>query len=279
MSSENKARTYLGPVPRRAGWLTGGTLASVALVLAGMASPAVALAPVPGSPEYCKSEHRSADATGAQGAAVETAPIVHDDDDDECNVGPTGPRGPRGHKGATGPTGPQGYPGATGATGPTGATGSTGATGPTGPTGPVGATGPCSDIDSFAPSDNEDFHAALTGGHTFAGRASTVGGVPAWIDVSGLPGYPNSTETGVACGVSIDGQATAAYIKVLTTTGRVFQLHIAVTGQTFVPDAAGWQEQTPAPVPVVRAKGVSKGEVEWKGDLGYAGPSNGLRTE
>ncbi|MFZ3498875.1 hypothetical protein ACODT5_37635 [Streptomyces sp. 5.8] len=287
MSSENKARVYLGPLPRRAGWLTGGTLATVALVLAGLATPAVALAEAPGSPDHCKSQHKRA---GAPAAA-------HGDD---CKVGPRGPRGPKGPKGATGPTGPRGYPGATGATGPTGATGSTGATGPTGPrgypgatgatgptgstgatgptgptgatgaTGLTGATGPCSDIDSYSPSNTEDFHAALTGGVAYAGRASVPGGVPVWQNISDAddnPGFP----VGLACGISIAAQGNDAYIKVLTTTGQVFQTHGDTMGGTFVWDEA-WTQLLPAPNPALGLR--SKG-IEWKGDLAYSGSPNG----
>ncbi|MDD9377467.1 hypothetical protein M8Z33_12525 [Streptomyces sp. ZAF1911] len=277
MSSENKARTYLGPMPRRAGWLTGGTLASVALVLGGLASPAVALAEASGGPDHCKSKRA-------------TAPMAAHGDD--CKVGPrgpkgpkgaTGPTGPRGATGATGPTGPRGYPGATGATGPTGTAGTngaTGATGPTGPTGPTGATGatgstgatgPCNDIDSLSPSSTEDFHAALVNGVAYAGRAATQGGVPVWQNISDAddnPGFP----VGLACGISIFAHDNDAFIKVLTTTGQVFQTHGDTAGGTFVWDEA-WTQQLPAPNPMLGLR--SKG-IEWKGDLGHSGAPNGL---
>ncbi len=254
MSSENKARTYLGPLPRRATWLAGGTLASVALVLAGLVSPAVALAQVPGGPDRCKSQQQRA-AAPAQEGAVGSGQLAHGSD---CKVGPTGPRGPRGPKGATGPTGPRG---ATGPTGPTGATG---------PTGPTGATGPCNDIDSYSPSNTEDFHAALTGGIAYAGRASVPGGVPVWQNISDAddnPGFP----VGRACGISIAAQGNDAYIKVLTTNGQVFQTHGDVAGATFIWDEA-WTQLLPAPNPALGLR--SKG-IEWKGDLASAGAPNG----
>ncbi|WP_327305780.1 hypothetical protein OG730_21560 [Streptomyces sp. NBC_01298] len=287
MSSENKARVYLGPLPRRAGWLTGGTLATVALVLAGLATPAVALAEAPAGGDHCKAQRHRA-------GVPAQAPVAGGGHGDDCKVGPTGPRGPRGPKGATGPTGPRGATGATGPTGPrgypgatgaTGATGSTGATGPTGPTGPTGATGasgtngatgatgptgPCSDIDSYSPSNTEDFHAALTGGVAYAGRASTPGGVPVWQNISDAddnPGFP----VGIACGISIAAQGNDAYIKVLTTTGQVFQTHGDTMGGTFVWDEA-WTQLLPAPNPAIGLRGKS---VEWKGDLAYSGSPNG----
>ncbi|MCY0935030.1 hypothetical protein [Streptomyces sp. H34-S4] len=243
MSSENKARTYLGPLPRRAGWLTGATLASVALVLAGMASPAVALTVVPTNSGDCKTEQRSQD-TGTQETADLIGQQAHGDDD--CNVGPTGPRGPRGPKGQTGPRGA------------------------TGPTGPKGATGPCNDIDSYSPSNTEDFHAALVGGVAYAGRATVPGGAPVWQNISNAdnPGFPGR----LACGISIAAQGGDAFIKVLTTTGQVYQTHGDVTGMTFVWDEA-WTQLLPAPNPMLGLR--SKG-VEWKGDMSYSGAPNGL---
>ncbi|MET9851396.1 hypothetical protein ABZY57_00300 [Streptomyces sp. NPDC006450] len=265
MSSENKARTYLGPLPRRAGWLTGGALATVALVLGGLASPAVALAEAPGGPDHCKSQHHR---------AVEGGQLAHGDD---CKVGPRGPRGPKGHKGATGPTGPRGATGPTGPRGATGATGASGATGPTGPVGPTGptgatgatgATGPCVDIDSYSPSNTEDFHAALVGGVAYAGQATVPGGVPRWQNISNNGNFP----VGLACGISIEAQGNDSYIKVLTTTGQVYQTHGDVGGGTFIWDEA-WTQLLPAPNPMVglRAKGIG-----WKGDMAYSGTPNSL---
>ena len=44
MSPENRTKSPLGPLPRRRAWVTGGSIASLALVLSGIASPAIATA-------------------------------------------------------------------------------------------------------------------------------------------------------------------------------------------------------------------------------------------
>ncbi|MFJ9641477.1 hypothetical protein [Streptomyces sp. NPDC101206] len=112
----------------------------------------------------------------------------------------------------------------------------------------AGPTGPCSAIDSYAPSGTADFHAALSGGRVYGGRAPSLGGVPVWHDLSVIDGYP----TDAPCGVSIAAQGNDAYIKVLTVTGRIYQLHITVNGQNFTPDVVqGWIELTPRPTPAV----------------------------
>ncbi|MFJ3922411.1 hypothetical protein [Streptomyces sp. NPDC090022] len=188
VSPEDRTRSSLGPLPRRGRWLAGGTLASVALVLAGVTFPAVA-APSLASPQdkRCKSSHHKPehydDDDKAKKAAAKKpakkatkraaeAPAQQQMSYDKCKVGPTGPRGPKGdrgprgpqgeqgdqgdpgeqgRRGPTGPTGPQGDPGEQGRRGPTGPTGPQGEQGPrgfTGPTGPQGEPGPCSDVDA-----------------------------------------------------------------------------------------------------------------------------------
>ncbi|MEU3773082.1 hypothetical protein AB0F11_07700 [Streptomyces sp. NPDC032472] len=158
---------------------------------------------------------------------------------DKCKVGPTGPRGPRGHKGATGPTGPTGPTGATGATGTTGATGAT------------GASAPCNDIDSYAPSDTRSFSTALFNGRAFVGESTTLGGNIAWQDLTNAdnPGFP----LGFACSVGIHAQGNDAYVRVLTTDGRVFQTHGDINGQ-FTWDE-GWTQLTGPATGALRAKG------------------------
>ncbi|MFC9295586.1 hypothetical protein ACFTWH_25775 [Streptomyces sp. NPDC057011] len=70
-----------------------------------------------------------------------------------------------------------------------------------------------------------------------------------WQDLSGILGYPNGGAAGVACGVSLEAQGGDAYVKVLTTTGRVYQLHIDITGSNFSPDTVmGWQLKTVGPL-------------------------------
>ncbi|MEU9009690.1 hypothetical protein AB0D12_07875 [Streptomyces sp. NPDC048479] len=145
MSPEHRTKSPLGPLPRRRAWLTGGTIASIALVLTGMASPTIAAAQATkansdvvaaGQSDRDRCDNR----TKAQPRA-ETAPQAVGGKD-KCKVGPTGPTGPRGRKGATGPTGPTGDRGPTGPTGADGLDGATGDTGPTGARGDTGPTGP-----------------------------------------------------------------------------------------------------------------------------------------
>ncbi|MGW5341425.1 hypothetical protein [Streptomyces sp. HUAS TT3] len=268
MSSEDRPRSPLGPLPRRTGWLVGGTFASVALVLASMAAPAAVGAPQPGGSVVVpdSGDHCS---TVAKKAAQPTG-------DDKCRGerGPTGPRGPKGKTGPTGPRGKTGPTGPTGAPGLTGATGATGATGLTGPTGATGATGPslCVDIDSYAPSAEEDFHAALVGGVAYAGRGAALGGVPAWQNISDADDNPNFP-VNRACAISIEAQGNDAYIKVLTTDGQVYQTHGDVEGTDFIWDEA-WTLQLPGPNPNIGLR--SKG-IQWKGDLAHGGARNSLQ--
>ncbi|MEU9105872.1 hypothetical protein AB0D54_16125 [Streptomyces xanthophaeus] len=238
MSSKDRARSFLGPMPRRTGWLAGGTLASVALVLTGIAAPATATplgkgtVASPGVGAPCKSSNNGPNKTAKPSGG------------DKCQVGPVGPRGPQGRPGPTGPTG---------STGPTGAAA-------------------CVEIDSYAPSDTESFHAALVGGLAYAGVATTLGGTPVWQNISDAddnPGFP----VGRACGISIFAQGDDAFIKVLTTDGGVYQTHGDVNGANFVWDEA-WFPQAPGPNPMVGMR--SKG-IEQKGSLAHSGSPNRTR--
>ncbi|MCY0949940.1 hypothetical protein [Streptomyces sp. H27-S2] len=210
MSPVDRTDSTLGPLPRRTAWLTGGAFASIALVLTGVASPAMAAAPAapavrtsaesPSTGDKCKKDRSGARAMSA--------------DPGKCQ-GPTGPRGPRGPRG------------------------------PKGDRGPTGPTGPCNDIDSLNPNDTESFSAALTNGIAYAGRASTPGGAPVWQDLTNAdnPGYPAG-----ACSISIQNQGNDAWIKVLTTAGTVYQTHGDTNGANFVWDEA-WIQLLPSPTP------------------------------
>ncbi|MBT2402779.1 MULTISPECIES: hypothetical protein [unclassified Streptomyces] len=222
MSAEARARSILGPVPRRAGRLAGGALASAAMVLAAMVVPAAAAtgpaggtAKVSGGGDHCKPSHNR--------------PDKDEEEEEGRTAGAAAPAG--GHDCLVGPRGPKGDPGEPGRPGP------------------PGPAGPCNDIDSYAPSASEDFHAALTGGVAYAGRAAALGGVPVWQNISDPDDNPNFP-VGRACGISIEAQGNDAYIKVLTTDGQVFQTHGDIAGQTFVWDEA-WVQLLPSPNPAV----------------------------
>ncbi|WP_223856995.1 hypothetical protein [Streptomyces sp. KD18] len=222
--------------------------------------------------------------TGPAGPAGPTGPAGDDGVDGQDGLdgvagatgaaGAPGPAGPTGATGATGATGETGQPGATGAAGPTGATGEAGAAGAAGPAGPTGATGatgeagatgaagaagatgpagPCSDIDSYAPSSAEEFHAVLTDGVAFAGRAVPLGGpVIVWQDLTNPvtagtdpanPSFPAD-----ACAIGIEAQGDDAYVHVVTTAGTVWRTHGDVNGAGFVWNEPWVQRTTPAPV-------------------------------
>ncbi|WP_412074894.1 hypothetical protein ACLF6K_01940 [Streptomyces xanthophaeus] len=222
MRPEDRTRSTLGPLPgRSARWLAGGTFASIALVLAGITSPAVAA--VPGV------QTKAAEVVTADPAAGGGDPCKTSDSGSKAAPAGShcqGPRGPRGYRGRPGPPGPEGPEG------------------PQGRPGPPGATGPCIDIDSYSPSASESFSAALRNNVAYAGRAPDPDDPVVWQNLSGITGYPNSAATGFPCGISIAAQATSAQVKILTTTGRVYQLVIDVTGQNFTP-VGGWVDQTP----------------------------------
>ncbi|MFD9368632.1 hypothetical protein ACFWA6_13110 [Streptomyces sp. NPDC060020] len=155
MSLEYRTGSDLGPLPRRHGWLTGGTLASLALVMVGIAGPAsaasqgvraaeaVGASSPAGGGDKCKPKPHKKQQHGPRAAESMAGPRGGDKCD-QGKQGPPGPRGPRGATGATGPrgaTGPEGPEGPQGGIGPQGATGVQGEVGPQGPTGLQGETG------------------------------------------------------------------------------------------------------------------------------------------
>ncbi|MEV7556363.1 hypothetical protein [Streptomyces sp. NPDC089795] len=236
MTPENRPGPRLGPLPRRSGWMAGSTLASLALVLVGVASPAVAAAQSMQAAETvttatsagggdCKADKGRQDRprSGAIGAA---------DGHDECDKGKQGPPGPPGPRGPKGDTGPAGATGATGATGNDGAPGATGATGATGNDGAPGATGAtgatgaseCLDIDAIWDNNAREFRATLPGdGNAYAGIRRLAGpnaGTWVWYDLTTNPTgrFPDG-----ACGISIGHQANVLDIDVVTTAGVIWE--------------------------------------------------------
>ena len=126
------------------------------------------------------------------------------------------------------------------------------------------------DIDTYSPSNTEDFQAALYGGKAFVGKAAVPGGAIVWQDLTNTtatmtdPANPNYPAT--ACGIAIEAQGNDAFVKVITPTGAVWQTHGDIMGNTFVWDEAWVQQSTPTPV-VMRA-------MEFKGDLTHRGAVN-----
>lgn len=236
MSPENRTRSQLGPLPRSGGWLAGGTLASLALVLVGISSPAFA----------------AGQSIRAAQAVNESGPVAAD----PCKQKPNGPRGANDQvAGLAGPQGSDKCQGATGPTGPTGDTGPAGATGPTGPTGPTGDAGPCSDVDAYTPSNANEVKAVLSDGVAYAGiRDLTPAPTPwLWYDLT-------DTETSfpeTACSISVAAQTNAeggVSVQVLTTEGEVWEINCAIdqdprpeVGFVLDCDDAWVQRVTPTP--------------------------------
>ncbi|MFG2974802.1 hypothetical protein ACGFYY_17675 [Streptomyces sp. NPDC048331] len=263
MTPENRPRPRLGPLPRRGSWLTGGTLASLALVMAGVASPAMAaaqsiqaaetvVAATPAGGGDCKEKPKGKH-DRPRSMAVEAA--GGHDKCDEGKQGPPGPPGPRGPKGDTGPAGATGATGATGNDGAPGATGATGNDGAPGATGATGATGAslCVDIDSVRDNNDREFKAVVPGdGNTYAGiRELSNGGATVgpwtWYDLTFNPtgGYPAD-----ACGVSIGHQANRLVIEVVTETGLIYETFCTVQpGPGTLTCNGVWNLDNPQPEP------------------------------
>ncbi|MBO4205205.1 hypothetical protein GSF22_04155 [Micromonospora echinofusca] len=100
-------------------------------------------------------------------------------------------------------------------------------------------------MDSYAPSNAEEFSAVVSDGVTYAGRRDLqpTEGAYTWLDLSNNDGYPGAT----VCGVAISSQGNDAWVKVLTTTGEVWQTHCDVPGTTFVCNEDWVQQTTPTP--------------------------------
>ncbi|WP_323186911.1 hypothetical protein [Streptomyces sp. NBC_00063] len=216
MSPENGTRSKLGPLPRRGRWVAGGALASLAVVVLGFTSPALAGAATSQNAgtaqagalggdkckddkenrygdygvlgdkdkdknkDKCKGPKGDTGNTGDTGAKGDTG-----NTGDTGAKGDTGNTGDTGAKGDTGPKGDTGTggTGAKGDTGNTGNTGDTGAKGDTGNTGNTGNTGPCVSVTAAKSNGSEQFVGALFNGTAFYGRR----------DVAGNPDGPDTT--------------------------------------------------------------------------------------
>ncbi|MFD6972233.1 hypothetical protein [Streptomyces sp. NPDC059979] len=185
MSPENRTKSPLGPLPRRSSWLAGGTLASLALVMVGISSPAFAAAESMQAAETVK----AASPTGGGDKCKPHKKPKHDPREERSAAGPRGGSGDncgqRGPTGPTGPRGPKGKPGEDGIDGEDGATGATGAPGVDGATGATGAPG----VDGAT-------------GATGAPGADGATGAPGADGATGAPGADGATGATGATGVS-----------------------------------------------------------------------------
>ncbi|MGW6781257.1 MULTISPECIES: hypothetical protein [unclassified Streptomyces] len=185
--------------------MKGGTLASLALVVAGIASPAFATAQSIEAPETvrvagpagggdCKAKQ---DSNYDPRTAGTQAGARGGDDDCEGLRGPTGPTGPRG---------PRGEPGEDGADGATGAT---------------GATGPCTALAAYKPNAATEVKAVLVNGQAWVGIRSLTPAPPGnfeWNNLSNNTAFPAG-----ACGISVSDQAGLVNVETVAPDGRVWE--------------------------------------------------------
>ncbi|MFJ3198644.1 hypothetical protein [Streptomyces sp. NPDC086989] len=253
------SRGSVSRVGRRA-WLAGGFAVPLAVALTCASVPAMAAvqgtaatAEGPGWAAKCpEPDVRTLPAKAPKGKpvtavkAARTAMVKKAGKAAHANS--CGPKGDRGDKGPKGDRGPQGPKGDRGDKGPKGDKGDKGPKGDRGPKGEHGPHGPCEDIDTAQGANGLEFSAALHRGRTFLGVRPTVPvvGPYVWRDLTTQlnPGHPRN-----ACGVSVStATSTAAaaapvytvFVKVLTTTGEVYenQCGYTVTGTLSCP--SGW---------------------------------------
>ena len=178
MSPEPRTRSSLSPLAARGAWLTGGAVASLALVFSGIATPASASAtgtPTadivvadPKSGDDCRKthEHNNSQYPNAEGKAQKPGGPRHDRCEDREE---------------------------------------------------------CSDIDSVVVDRGTELSAVLTDGRAYAGeRDFTPTSVDDydWEEISDNRNFPKH-----ACAISISAIANDAWIKVLTTNGRIWETH------------------------------------------------------
>ncbi|MFJ3974619.1 hypothetical protein [Streptomyces sp. NPDC090021] len=199
--------------------MKGGTLASLALAMVGIASPAFATT----QNVQAAATVRSASPAGG-GDCTTKNDSKHDPRAVEVQAGPRGggdkcegQRGPTGPTGPTGPRGPQGEPGIGGATGATGATGADGATGATGATG----AGQCTDVAAYKPNAATEVKSVLIDGQAWVGIRSLTPAPPdefEWYDLSDNTDFPEG-----ACGISVSDQAGLVNVETVAPNGRVWE--------------------------------------------------------
>ncbi|MFJ9342018.1 hypothetical protein ACIRP0_22355 [Streptomyces sp. NPDC101733] len=108
-----------------------------------------------------------------------------------------------------------------GCAGPRGTQGPKGAKGDRGPAGPAGPAGPCVDVAVVAGlAPGSEYSAALTRGRAFVGYRPSLTGATVWRDLTRplTPGFPRN-----ACSVAVKLAGERVYVKVLTTTGDLYE--------------------------------------------------------
>ncbi|MFF3714199.1 hypothetical protein [Streptomyces phaeochromogenes] len=198
MSPVLRAKSSLSPLAARGAWLTGGAVASLALVFSGVATPASAsVAPSAGS-------------------------VVADPSNDDCKKDKE-----NGHHEKYQPEGKAQTPG-----------------------GPLHEKcedrdrdkQECSDIDSIMnPLRGMELSAVLSDGKAYAGiRDQSPFGEYSWEEISDEDNFPKN-----ACSITISVSTVGndAWIKVLTTKGRVYETHGNRDDDEFIWDE-DWEKLT-----------------------------------
>ncbi|MFF8400571.1 hypothetical protein ACF1AB_00595 [Streptomyces sp. NPDC014846] len=122
-------------------------------------------------------------------------------------------------------------------------------------------------VDSTQPNGNEQFIAALVNGVPFAGRRPDINTTPdnpaivsgpantaGWTNLSTITGFPTNSPV---CDVSVDGNGSDAFFKIITQGGSVYTLHCAANGTSLVCPAPAqgndpqsqWTAVSPQPTP------------------------------
>ncbi|MCZ4507581.1 hypothetical protein O3Q52_05020 [Streptomyces sp. ActVer] len=196
MSPELRTRSSLSPLAARGAWLTGGAVASLALMFAGVATPASAsVTPAADSVvagpsnEDCKKENGRQDKYQPEGKAQTPPGPGHE----QCEKRDRDKQ-------------------------------------------------ECSDIDSIMnPLRGMELSAVLSGGKAYAGlRDQSPLGEYNWDEISDESNFPKN-----ACSISISVSTVGndAWIKVLTTKGRVYETHGNRADDEFIWDE-GWEKLT-----------------------------------
>ncbi|MFI5671596.1 hypothetical protein [Streptomyces sp. NPDC051704] len=217
----------------RRAWLTAGFAVPLVIALAGTSVPAMAAAQGTGAavaPGWSSAKCPEPDArtlpAKAPGKAAKAAK-ARKAAKPANSCGPKGDRGPQGPKGDKGPKGDRGPQGPKGDKGPKGDRGQ------------AGPHGPCEDIDTALGQSDTEFSAVLHRGRTSLGARETNApvGPYTWRDLTTQlnPGHPRN-----ACGVAVNTVGYTVYVKVLTTTGDVFENQCTYTQTAVLSCPSGW---------------------------------------
>ncbi|WP_129593308.1 hypothetical protein [Streptomyces sp. C] len=245
MSPETRTPSRMGPLPRQSKWLAGGAVATMAIAMLGLATPAQAdtdapaTATVAAAPtgDRCKGKEKDDNddyEPEVKGAAA-------DPHKDKCvKVGPPGPPGPPGAPGAPGLNGRDGRDGLPGTPGTPGAPGA------------PGAPGVCAGISTSWDEAEVKYKAVLSNGIVYAGvydfnAPNPVNPAYTWYNLTtGSTNFPPNP-----CGVTIAETANRVIVEVLTTAGTVFETECAVDrgepDRLVCPTPVVWTPASPQP--------------------------------